>query len=297
MAGAPPNPIVAFNAAQLWPSWLVNHLPDARMSKAKFAVLGDAVRKACASPVGLKQGFVDEPDKCGFEPRQLLCNGADMPDCLTAGQVRLMEQVYQGPIDPRTHAVIFPGPAKGGEAELADFASGRPFPVAVDLFRDAAFQDPKWDGTAIDWYKDVEAATAKLGPLLHVDADLKPFFARGGKLLLYVGWNDYHNPTELIGYYETMMREAGPQARDAARLFTVPGMGHCFGGAGCDTFDKLGAIDAWVDQGQVPERIVASKVQDGNVIRTRPLCAYPRVGRYEGSGSMDDAKSFTCMAE
>lgn len=296
VVGALPNPIVAFNAAQLWPSWLVARMPEARMPKAKFAMLADAVRRACASPVGRKQGFVDEPDRCGFDPRQLLCKGADAPDCLTAPQILIMEQIYAGPTNSRTGTQIFPGPAKGIEADLAGFADGKPFPTALDLFRYAAFQDPSWDGTRMKWDKDVAAAAAKLGPLLHVDADLRPFFGHGGKLLLYIGWNDYHNPTELIGYYEALMRRAGFKARDAARLFTIPGMGHCFDGPGCDTFDKLGTIDAWVDKRSAPERITAAKVRDGTVVRTRPLCAYPQVAAYQGSGSMDDASSFACAS-
>ena len=187
-----------------------------------------------------------------------------------------MEQVHRGPVDPKTASVIFPGPAKGSEAEWAGFADARPFPTALDLFRYAASE-------------------AKVGPLLHVDADLTPFFDRGGKLLLYIGWNDYHDPEELIGYERSLIRSSGPQARDAVRLFTVPGMGHCFGGPGCDTFDKLGIMDAWVDQGIVPERVIASKVSEGRVVRTRSLCAVPHVARYDGSGDMDDANSFACV--
>jgi feruloyl esterase len=294
VAGAPPNPLVKFNAAQLWPSWLVNQDPGLGMPKAKFEMTNKAVLKACASPVGLKQGFVDEPNKCAFEPKLLLCKGVDGPECLTAAQVHLMERIYTGPINPRTYQVIFPGPAKGSEAELAGFADGNPFPTALDLFRYAAFQDPNWDWTKMDWDKDVAMATAKLGPLLHVDADLGAFFDHGGKLLIYVGWNDYHNPEELIDYYKSIMRHAGSQAQASTRLFIIPGMGHCFGGAGCDTFNKLGTIDQWVSLGRRPGRVVASRISDGKVVRTRPLCAYPQLAEYNDVGDMNDANSFAC---
>lgn len=294
VAGAPPNPIVTFNAAQLWPSWLVAHDSAMQMPRAKFAAVARAVLQACATPVGLRQGFVEEPDRCGFDYARLLCTGEDGPDCLTAPQVSFMEQVNRGPVDPRTGAVIFPGPAKGSEADWAGFADGRPFPTALDLFRFAAFGDPGWTSNAMDWDRDVAAATAELGPLLHVGDDLGPFFDRGGRLLMYIGWDDYHDPSELIGYGRALVRNAGPGGRDAVRLFTVPGMGHCFGGPGCDTFDKLGAIDAWVDRGVAPERITASRVEGGRVVRTRPLCAAPRVAHYDGAGDVDGAASFAC---
>lgn len=294
VAGAPPNPLVDFNAAQLWPGWLVRRHPSWKMSKVKFEMVNDAVIKACAGPVGRRQGLIEEPDRCGFEPRRLLCKGVENPGCLTAGQVRLMELIYRGPADPRTGRVIFPGPAKGSEAELPVFADDAPFVNALDLFRFAAFGDAGWDGKTIDWARDIARARARVGPLLGVDANLKPFFDRGGKLLLYIGGNDYHNPKELIGYYQSLRRHAGSKGGDAVRLFTLPGVGHCTGGAGCDAFDKLGAIDAWVTTGTPPARLVASRVENGKVRRTRPICSHPRTARYKGSGDPDDAASFVC---
>jgi feruloyl esterase len=294
VVGAPPNPLVNFDAAQLWPDWLISQHPSWKMSKAKFEMISDAVIKTCAGPAGRRQGFVEEPDKCGFEPRQLLCRGAEQPDCLMAGQVRLMELIYRGPVDPRTGRVISPGPAQGSEAELPIFADDAPFVNALDLLRFAAFGDHAWDGKTIDWARDIARANARIGPLLGVDANLKPFFERGGKLLLYIGWNDYHNPEELIRYYRSLRRNAGTKGRDAVRLFTLPGVGHCVGGAGCDAFDKLGAIDTWVTTGKPPVRLVASRVEGGRVVRTRPMCSYPRNARYDGNGDPDDAASFAC---
>lgn len=293
VVGAPPNPLVNFNAAQLWPGWLVQQHPEMKMTKAKFAMVSQAMLQACATPIGREQGFIEEPDRCAFEPRQLLCKAEDGPDCLTAGQLQLMEQIYRGPVNPRTGEVIFPGPAKGSESEWFMFAGDQPFGNALDLFRYAAFDDSSWDGKNIDWDRDIARATARLGSLLSVDDQLQPFFQRGGKLLLYIGWNDYHNPAELAGYYQSLQRNGG---QDSIRLFTIPGMGHCFGGAGCDTFDKLGAIDDWVGKGQAPARLITTKVSDGKVVRTRPICAYPQTASYRGSGNINDAASFVCMA-
>jgi feruloyl esterase len=296
--GAPPNPLVNFNAAQLWPSWLVQKDPSLKMPEAKFELVHQAVLKSCATKIGQQQGFVDHPEQCHFQPRQLQCKSGDQADCLTAPQVHLMEQIYQGPVNPRTHQVIFPGPARGSEDQLAGFADGKPFGNALDLFQYAAFQNPKWDWRAMDWDKDIAKATASVGPLLSVDAaGLQPYFANGGKMLLYVGWNDYHNPNELIGYYQTLIQHVGPRHQNSAKLFTIPGMGHCFGGAGCDTFNKLGVMDAWVSHGKIPMRIVARHAdQQHKVVRSRPLCAYPQTARYQGHGDINAAQNFVCRA-
>nr|WP_245528393.1 tannase/feruloyl esterase family alpha/beta hydrolase [Gluconobacter morbifer] len=293
VAGAPPNPIVNFNGEQLWAGWMSYHDPALRVGREKFQLLNRAVMKACASPVGKSQGFLDEPDRCGFEPRQLLCKGEETADCLTANEVRAAELIYRGPVNPGTGRVIFPGPAKGSEDGFS--ADGKAFPVALDLFKYAAFQNPEWDWTTLDWQTDIASATSRLGPLLHVDDNLEPFFRHGGRLLMYIGWNDGHNPQELAGYYQALMEHAGPGERNSARLIEIPGMGHCYGGAGCDTFNKLGAIDDWVVRQQAPEKIVASRVSDGNIVRTRPLCAWPKVARYDGQGDQNRAASFACV--
>ena len=294
VAGAPPNPLTRFNALQLWPDYLINQDPARLIPKEKYSLVHDAVLKSCASAVGLKQGFVDEPNRCGFDPAQLQCKGPESADCLTAPQVYLLQQTYAGPRNPRTHELIFPGPARGSELEWSMFANGEVASVALDLFRFVAFDNADWNWKTMDWDQDVGAAIAKLGPLMHVDSDLKPFIDRGGKLLFYIGWNDFHNPEQLIEYYQSVIKHGGEHARDALRLFTIPGMSHCMGGAGCDTFDKLGAIDAWVAQGRAPQRLVAAKVSGGKIVRTRPLCAYPEVAKYKGSGEPADAASFTC---
>ncbi|MBY4640053.1 tannase/feruloyl esterase family alpha/beta hydrolase [Gluconacetobacter entanii] len=294
VAGAPPNPIVDFNAEQLWAGWMSYHNPALRVSRDRFRLLNTAVMEACASPVGKKQGFLDEPDRCTFTPQQLLCKAGQTTGCLNANEVQAAQEIYQGPLDPQTHQVIFPGPAKGSEDGFS--ADGKAFPVALDLFKYAAFQNPDWDWTTLKWDTDVQAATRKLGPLLHVDDNLTPFFRHGGRLLMYIGWNDGHNPEQLAGYYQSLLRNAGPVGADAVRLITIPGMGHCHGGAGCDTFSKLGAIDNWVSRRQPPEQIIAARVENGQVVRTRPICAWPKVARYDGHGDMDAASSFACVA-
>ncbi len=296
VVGAPPNSLVDFNAAQLWPGYLVAQNPTRMIPEAKYAVIHAAVLKACAGPVGQAQGFVDNPDTCRFDPASLECATVDGPDCLTAPQVELMRQIYAGPADPGSGRTIFPGPARGSELELYTFASGQPFANALDLFRYVAFQDAQWDYTSMDWSRDVATADAKIGRLFHVKPDLTPFLRRGGKILFYIGYNDYHNPAELAGYVTEVAHKAGPAYGSQVRLFTIPGMNHCAGGSGCDTFDKLGTIDAWVSRGQTLDRVIAARIDNGTVVRTRPLCAWPKVATYKGQGDMGDAANFTCRA-
>ena len=296
VAGAPPNPLTRFNALQLWPSWLISQDPNRLIPREKYERIHQAVLQSCASPLGRKDGVLEEPDRCQFDPAQLQCKGPDAPDCLTGPQVDLLRKTYEGPRNPRTGELIFPGPARGSELEMFGFANGKEPKIALDLFRYVAFENAAWNWKAMDWDKDVTAAIDKNGPLLQVDSQLKPFFDHGGKLLLYIGWNDYHNPEQLIEYYQSVMKSSGAAAGHAVRLFTIPGMNHCAGGSGCDTFDKLGAIDDWVARGRAPGRIRASRIEGGKVVRTRPLCAYPEVARYKGSGSTDDAANFSCAA-
>ena len=127
------------------------------------------------------------------------------------------------------------------------------------------------------------------------DPDLTRFKGRGGKIVSYFGWADPAlNPMMGVNYYESVTQKLGSSTTDFYRLFMVPGMFHCQGGIGTSTFDALTPLVEWVEKGTPPSSIAASRVVDGNVVRTRPLCPYPEVAKYNGSGSIDDASSFTC---
>jgi feruloyl esterase len=199
--------------------------------------------------------------------------------------------LYQGPVDPRTGKVIFPGPAPGGEGNIA---ATTPVRAAIELWRYMVYQDPDWDWKNFDYAASVDKAKQVIIPLLAVDDNLNRFLDRGGKLMLYIGWTEGHNANDLAAYYKRVVKNAGPAKGNNVRLFLVPGMNHCGGGAGCDTFEKLAVIDQWVSTGKAPEQILSSKVTAGRTVRTRPLCAYPALARYQGSGSMDEAASFAC---
>jgi feruloyl esterase len=131
-----------------------------------------------------------------------------------------------------------------------------------------------------------------------LDPDLKQFSARGGKLIQYHGWSDPQiAPESSLAYYKKVLDTTG--AKDVPgfyRVFMVPGMAHCGGGDGTSTFDMLAALEAWVEQKQAPEQVAAARIRDGKTDRTRPLCPFPQVARYKGSGSTDEAANFTCAA-
>jgi feruloyl esterase len=165
------------------------------------------------------------------------------------------------------------------------------------------FRDPDWNWRSFDFADDVSLAREIAGPILDAtDPDLSEFRDRGGKLLLYHGWNDQVIfPEASIDYYEKVdstladtPNATGKPVSDFFRLFMVPGMTHCRGGPGTDQFDAQRAIEAWVERGQAPDRIEASHTENGSVTHTRPLCPYPQQARYRGTGDQSRSASFVC---
>ncbi|HEY6362594.1 MAG TPA: tannase/feruloyl esterase family alpha/beta hydrolase [Vicinamibacterales bacterium] len=146
---------------------------------------------------------------------------------------------------------------------------------------------------------DVELADRQdAGLLASRNANLKPFFDRGGRLLMWHGWADPQvTPQNSITYYRNVLQTVGKQAEDGIALFMLPGVYHCDGGPGPDAFDRMAAIEQWVEQGKKPARIIASKVVNGTVVRTRPLCPFGQVAKYDGTGDTNDAANFSCVAE
>ena len=168
------------------------------------------------------------------------------------------------------------------------------------------FNDPDWDFRSWDYDRDFSTALARTGAALDANnPDLRPLRDGGGKLLVYHGWSDADiSPLGTIDYFEEAVTVLGgdtdapsalAETQKFFRLFMVPGMGHCRGGPGPDRFDMLSALERWVEQDEAPTRILASKIEDGEVVRTRPLCPSPQVARWSGSGSTDDAANFACV--
>lgn len=292
-AGWPPNPFVLFNAEQLWAAWLINKDRSRFIPQSKYTMIHEEVLKECDELDGVKDGQLENPLNCHFDPKVLLCKGADAPDCLTAPQVELLTKTYQGPVNPRTGKVIFPGPAVGDElGEMYRFATGEPRSVALDMYKYVVFQDPHWDWLTLNWDSDIDKAVKATAPMLTATADLKGYVAHGGKLMIFIGWVNYHNPLTLIDYYNDVVKNVGAsKAANSVRLFTIPGEVR-------DTlFDKVKVIEDWVEQGKTPDEITGSYYTGGKLLRTRPLCAYPKVAKYKGTGSTDEAANFACAED
>jgi feruloyl esterase len=178
---------------------------------------------------------------------------------------------------------------------------GQPSPVSTGTML-LTYQDAKWDWKTFDLERDLKLADEKTGFINAVDPDLAAFKARGGKLLLYHGWDDMGiAPENTVNYYSQAKSKAGSAADDHAddwmRLFMVPGMGHCIGGRGADQINFMGALERWVEAGEAPERITAHRVSGGKVEMSRPLCPYPQVAAYKGVGSTNDAANFECREQ
>jgi feruloyl esterase len=300
IAGAPAN-YSSHQAAQMMSVALAVHRSEASyLPPDKLALLHRAVVQACDARDGVGDGVLENPLACAFDPEVLACKGAEGPDCLSVPQVAAARAIYAPIVHPQTKAVIFPGLAPGGENGWGLVAGPRPLEFPIEIYRYAVFRNPDWDHRTLDLAADVGVAEKANGGILDaVDPELGPFFRRGGKLLQYHGWSDPAvAPQNSIDYYQRVStRLGGPAAvHDSYRLFMVPGMGHCGGGDGTSTFDALAALERWVESGRPPDVIPASRVVSGTVTRTRPLCAYPQVASYTGSGSTDDAASFICKA-
>jgi feruloyl esterase len=207
------------------------------------------------------------------------------------------------PVKKRTGEVIYPGLVRGGETgwtALSGAGTG-PSELNVDMFRYVAHEDPKWDWRTFDVERDTALADQKGGYMNAMDPDLAAFKARGGKLLIYHGWNDGASggaisPLNSVNYYSSVLAKMGPKQENWLRLFMVPGMAHCGGGPGPNQFNALAALERWREGGIAPEKIFATHVTNNRVDMTRPLCPYPQVAVYKGAGSVNDAENFVCRA-
>jgi hypothetical protein len=324
IAGAPANDWtrLMLNAAfisQVMLSDAANYIPAKKMKAIEAAALA-----SCDAADGLKDGLIDDPTRCRFDPSVLLCSGPETDACLTAAQVETLKKIYAGARDAKG-SQLSPSYVPGGETGFFGWEmwiSG-PAPgksplntLSTQFFKRMVFADENWDFKSLNAERDLKLAEQKLGPILNsTNPDLKAFKKRGGKLIIYHGWSEGAIPPEMaINYYKSVVAKMGQRDADSfLRLYMVPGMQHCFLGPGpnwfgqafacttCDAkHDIVASLEDWVERGVAPDTIIATKYKNDiartDLARTRPLCPYPGIAKYKGSGSIDDAANFVCQA-
>jgi feruloyl esterase len=268
---------------------------------AKYPVIHRAALDACDRLDGVKDGFIEDPTRCHFDPETIRCPGkADYASCLTEPQVQTARLIYAGPkfSDGKQ---IYPGFDPGSELGWGLMAAGpEPLSISTGFFKAIVFENPNWDFRTFNVDRDTRLADTKDGAALNSnDPNLKAFKAHGGKLLIYQSWDEaIIPPRSMIDYYKSVLAAMGDtsQTRDFVRLFMVPGMGMCpgFGFGNDGTFDALDVIEKWRTTGIAPDKIINSHKVAGVVDRTHPACPYPQVAIYNGKGGPLDAASFSC---
>ena len=310
VAGAPANSWTRLLTSGAYLKALLAQ-PAGYVSPAKLPAIEAAALAQCDAKDGVKDGVIENPLACRFDPAVLRCKGPETDACLTTPQLQTLDAIYNG-------IKGFPGLAPGGEAEPGAWAAwitgdgpGQSRnDYGAEFFRYMVHNDPAWKLDQFNLDRDAKAAESKLASVLDSDnPDLKVFEKRGGKLILYHGWADPAiPPASTIRFFDQVSKTTG-NTQNFARLYMVPGMGHCGGGAGPNQFGALSvphsdpkhdldaALEAWVETGAAPAEIVASKIEKGKVTRTRPLCPWPAVAQWDGKGSTDDAASFSCVKQ
>jgi feruloyl esterase len=305
VAGAPVYNQIHLNTSQV--SLQVDMLRDQSLivPQSQVDLVAKAVLNACDAQDGVKDGIVSNPEACKFDPAVLMCNGGkddlknDLKNdagCLTAKQVESVRRAY-APVKTKSGEVVYPGHSFGFENGWRIPQLGAPLnPLFADMPRYLSRQDANWDVMTFDLDADLAASVKNAGYIESNDPHLEKFKARGGKLLLYHGWADPGPaPANTIRYYNEVVKAlGGSKPDDWMRLFLLPGVGHCGGGVGPDQADYMAALERWKETGSAPDQIVAAKVAGARVQMTRPICAYPKIAAYKGTGSTNDAANFSC---
>ncbi len=327
--------IVAGDAANYWTRQMTSEVwngvvtgsPETVLPVEKLQLIQNAVLEQCDALDGVKDGLINDSRRCKFEPKKLLCKGADGAGCLTAAQVGAVEKIYSGPVNPRTGQKIYEGMYPGNEmgwgkagGQMVINRPGASSGVSsFDFMRYTLFDKPAWDFHTFDFDKDLQALEAKFASVTNAtDANLEQFRKLGHKLLYYHGAADPLIPAQNgIDYYESVLAAQGKdEAKTQAffRAFLVPGLYHCSGGPGAYGFggsspapenqrdadhDVVSAVARWAEKGVAPEKIIATKYVDNNpakgVAMQRPLCPWPLASKYNGKGDTNDAGSFSCV--
>jgi len=320
LAGAPANFWTHLLTGAVWNAQATTSDPNSYIPPSKLPAIAHAVVQACDARDGVSDGILNDPRKCNFNLATIQCNGADSDSCLTASQVVAMKKLYEGAHDSHGHQIFpgfLPGAEEGGGGWGLWITGPEPgksllFAFGKGYFANFLYEKPDWEfkGAKIDQL--VADADKKSAPIFNAtDPNLKLFTSRGGKLILYHGWNDAGiSALNSVNYYNNVVKALGEQAAWASiRLYMEPGVQHCAGGVGPDNFGQFGdpatndphsngrlALEQWVEKGAAPTDIIAGKYEEGSKTpkMTRPLCPYPQAAKYKGTGDTNDAANFTC---
>jgi hypothetical protein len=299
LAGAPAIHMDRFQTAQIWPQVVMARETGGPIAAEKLNTASAAAIAACDTLDGVKDGVLEDPRACKFDPKALACSPSNSSEsCLTPGEAEAVRRIWEGPkghwygLPPGTPFSMLAGP--------------QPFMISVAHPRYWVYLDPEWDWRKLT-YENFGAYVADskrvVGPVLATDnPNLDGFRKRGGKLVIWHGWADPGIMAEgTVDYYEKVAKRDGspkegkyPRTQEFARLFMAPGVGHCAGGEGPQPQGLFDAVVNWVEKKQAPDTILARKSLADGGTRTRPLCPYPAVAVWKGSGSTDDAANFRC---
>jgi len=325
LAGAPANNWTGLLSLGVFDTQALTATAANYIPAAKIPTIAAAVLVACDKLDGLADGILSDPRQCHFDPASIQCKGAeDTGKCLTAPQVGALKKIYAGLRDSTGHTVFpgyLPGAEEGGggwETWIIGPAPAKSLMAffGIGYYSNMVYEKRDWDYKSFSLDSDIKAAKAKTAAALDaVNPDLDAFRSRGGKLILYHGWDDPAIPAlNTVHYYGEVVAKMGRANSDSfTRLYMVPGMQHCGGGTGPDTFGTSGtwsasdpqhnvrvALEDWVELGTAPDAIIATKVADphspGSPTMTRPLCPYPQAAKYRGSGDPNNAESFVCAS-
>lgn len=325
LGGAPANYWTALLSTAVVDTQALTATPASFIPPAKISTIAHAVLAACDKLDGVNDGILNDPPECRFDPSSIECkDGEDSATCLTAPQVTALKEIYAGLQDADSHQ-IFPGYLPGAEEGSNGWGTWitGPSPAksllaffGAGYFSNMVYEKADWDYKTFTLKSGLRMANEKTDAALNaVNPDLSAFRARGGKLILYHGWDDPAIPAlSTVNYYESVKAKLGQaSAVSFTRLYMVPGMQHCSGGPGADNFgqslswtaDDPGhnvriALEDWVEKGVAPTTIIATKTAGDNgqgaVTMTRPLCPYPQFARYKGSGDPNRAENFVCTS-
>lgn len=330
LAGAPANNWTSLLTSAATDTQALTATPASFIPPSKIPTIAHAVLAQCDALDGVTDGILTDPRQCKFDPATIQCkNGEDTDRCLTAAQVATLNTIYGGVKDEHGQT-IFPGYLPGAEEGrngwgtwITGPAPGRSLMAGFGngYFSNMVYEKSDWDMKSFRVADGLPLARQKTSTAIDsTDPDLKPFYSRGGKLIMYHGWNDPAIPAlSTVNYYQQVVAAAGLAKTDSfLRLYMVPGMQHCAGGPGPDDFGQSPmwnpdpahnvrtSLELWVEKGTAPAAIIAAKVagsdsQPGNApaapTMTRPLCPFPQVAKYKGAGDTNSAESFVCAEE